>query len=115
SARAALPELPAARAERFESEVGLSADTAELRALPTEDGGVFERGAARAAAAACSAASYGGARAGGGAEPVPLANWVTNELTARLGDEDPQASKVSPAAVAQLVAALASNKGTNAL
>jgi aspartyl-tRNA(Asn)/glutamyl-tRNA(Gln) amidotransferase subunit B len=100
SARAALPELPAARAERFESQLGLSADTAKLLAFRTELADFYEE-----------------ALAGNGPhppEPVPLANWVTNELTARLGDEDPQASKVSPAALARLVGLVSSKKVTNA-
>jgi aspartyl-tRNA(Asn)/glutamyl-tRNA(Gln) amidotransferase subunit B len=97
SARAALPELPAARAQRFESELGLSADTAKLLAFRTEYADFYEE-----------------ALASNGAEPVPLANWITNELTARLGDDDPQTSKVSPAALAQLVGLVASKKVTNA-
>jgi aspartyl-tRNA(Asn)/glutamyl-tRNA(Gln) amidotransferase subunit B len=97
SARAALPELPAARAQRFESELGLSADTAKLLAFRTELADFYEE-----------------ALAADGAEPVPLANWVTNELTARLGEDDPQASKVSPAALAQLVGLVSEKKVTNA-
>ena len=100
SARAALPELPAARARRFESELGLSADTAKLLAFRTELADFYEE-----------------ALAGNGPhppEPVPLANWVTNELTARLGDDDPQSSKVSPAALSQLVGLVADKKVTNA-
>jgi aspartyl-tRNA(Asn)/glutamyl-tRNA(Gln) amidotransferase subunit B len=104
SARAALPELPAARAQRFESELGLSADTAKLLAFRTELADYYEE-------AAAAAKPNGGALC---AEPVPLANWVTNELTARLGDEDPQASKVSPAALAQLVGLVAEKKVSNA-
>jgi aspartyl-tRNA(Asn)/glutamyl-tRNA(Gln) amidotransferase subunit B len=100
SARAALPELPAARAQRFESELGLSADTAKLLAFRTELADFYEE-----------------ALAGNGPhppEPVALANWVTNELTARLGDDDPQQSKVSPAALSQLVGLVADKKVTNA-
>ena len=41
-ARAAMPELPAARAERFERELGLSADSARLLALRAELGDYFE-------------------------------------------------------------------------
>jgi aspartyl-tRNA(Asn)/glutamyl-tRNA(Gln) amidotransferase subunit B len=37
-------------------------------------------------------------------DPQPLANWVCNELVARVGEEDPAASKVEPAALARLVA-----------
>jgi aspartyl-tRNA(Asn)/glutamyl-tRNA(Gln) amidotransferase subunit B len=86
-ARAALPELPAARAERFERELGLSADVAKILAFRSELGDYFEQ-----------------ALAADGAEPQPLANWVTNELTARLGaDADPSQSKVTPDALASLV------------
>ncbi|HMJ37412.1 MAG TPA: Asp-tRNA(Asn)/Glu-tRNA(Gln) amidotransferase subunit GatB [Baekduia sp.] len=88
-ARAALPELPLARAERFERELGLSADSAHLLAFRTELGDFFE-----AALGADGAA----------AEPQPLANWVANELVSRLGaDADPGDSKVAPAALAELV------------
>ena len=47
----------------------------------------------------------GGAGGGGTAPtPQPLANWVCNELVARVGEEDPNASKVRPDALAKLVA-----------
>ena len=39
-----------------------------------------------------------------GALIQPLANWVCNELVARVGEEDPNASKVRPGALAKLVA-----------
>jgi aspartyl-tRNA(Asn)/glutamyl-tRNA(Gln) amidotransferase subunit B len=87
-ARAALPELPAARAERYERELGLSADSAKLLAWRAELGDFFE--------AALTAS------ADGAPEPQPLANWL-NELAARLEVEDPAASKVEPAALATLV------------
>ena len=71
AARAALPELPAARAERFEREIGLSADSAHLLAFRAELGDYFE--AALAAAV----------------DPAPpaqaLANWIAGDLLARLG------------------------------
>jgi aspartyl-tRNA(Asn)/glutamyl-tRNA(Gln) amidotransferase subunit B len=86
-ARAALPELPAARAERFERELGLAPDTARLLAFRSELGDYFEA-----------------ALASDGGPAQPLANWVTNELTARLGaDTDPAQSNVAPAALATLV------------
>ncbi len=34
----------------------------------------------------------------------PLANWVCNELVARVGDADPATTKVAPEALAKLVA-----------
>ncbi len=86
-ARAAMPELPAARRERFERDLGLKADLAKLLAWRTELGDYFEE-----------------ALGAGGGDPVPLANWTTNELVQRLGaDVDPAASKVRPAALAVLV------------
>jgi aspartyl-tRNA(Asn)/glutamyl-tRNA(Gln) amidotransferase subunit B len=85
-ARAALPELPAERAQRFESDLGLPEETAKLLAFRGELGDYFE-----AALAADSA------------DARTLANWVRNELVQRLGDTDPAESKISPQALATLV------------
>jgi aspartyl-tRNA(Asn)/glutamyl-tRNA(Gln) amidotransferase subunit B len=100
-ARAALPELPAQRAERLERDLELPAETARLLSFRTELGDFFE-----AAVAADSAAEGGAVRAEGegGADPRSIANWVTGELVARLGDAGPEDSKVEPAALARLVA-----------
>jgi aspartyl-tRNA(Asn)/glutamyl-tRNA(Gln) amidotransferase subunit B len=100
-ARTALPELPLARAERFERDLGLSADSAHLLAFRTELGDYFE-----------AALGANGAQA---TEPQPLANWVANELVSRLGaDADPAGSKVAPAALAQLVAMVGAKQVTQA-
>jgi aspartyl-tRNA(Asn)/glutamyl-tRNA(Gln) amidotransferase subunit B len=93
-AKAALPELPAARAERFERELGLTADSAKLLAWRAELGDYFE--------AALSA---------DGVEPQPLANWV-NELVARIDVEDPAESNVQPGALATLVGLVSERKVT---
>jgi aspartyl-tRNA(Asn)/glutamyl-tRNA(Gln) amidotransferase subunit B len=93
-AHAALPELPAARAERFERELGLTADSAKLLAWRAELGDYFE--------AALST---------NGVEPQPLANWV-NELVARIDVEDPAESKVQPGALATLVGLVSERKVT---
>src|SRR3954467_1258642 len=85
-ARAALPELPAERAKRFESDLGLPEETAKLLAFRGELGDYFE-----AALAADSA------------DARTLANWVRNELVQRLGDTDPAESKITPEALASLV------------
>jgi aspartyl-tRNA(Asn)/glutamyl-tRNA(Gln) amidotransferase subunit B len=77
AARAALPELPAERAERYEREFGLPAETARLFAFNPEWGTYFEQVEG---------------------EPRTVANWVT-ELRARA--DSPAA--VSPAALAKLV------------
>jgi aspartyl-tRNA(Asn)/glutamyl-tRNA(Gln) amidotransferase subunit B len=86
-ARSALPELPAARASRFE-DLGLSADLAKLFAFRGELGDYYEQVL----------------EADGGASPVTVANWVSTDLVPRLGGEDPAESKVAPAALASLVA-----------
>jgi aspartyl-tRNA(Asn)/glutamyl-tRNA(Gln) amidotransferase subunit B len=86
AARADMPELPAAREERLQ-ELGISPASARQLAWRSELGDYFEA-----------------ALAADGAEAQPLANWVCNELVARVGEDDPAASKVEPAALARLVA-----------
>jgi aspartyl-tRNA(Asn)/glutamyl-tRNA(Gln) amidotransferase subunit B len=89
-ARGALPELPAARRERYVSQVGLSEEAASTLAFQSEYGEYFERALAAA----------------DGASAKSIANWVTGELVASLrqggGEEDPLASKATPEAVAAL-------------
>ncbi len=97
-ARAALPELPAARAGRLESELGLPADTARHLAFRSELGDFFE--------ATVAAGNNGDARS--------LANWVTNELAARIGDADPAQTNVEPAALAGLAAMVAEKEVSRA-
>jgi aspartyl-tRNA(Asn)/glutamyl-tRNA(Gln) amidotransferase subunit B len=96
AARAELPELPAQRAERYERELGLSAGSARQLAFRADLAAYYERGLA----------------AGTDVEPQALANWVTGELVARVGDGDPAASKVEPAALAKLVALLRAKQVT---
>jgi aspartyl-tRNA(Asn)/glutamyl-tRNA(Gln) amidotransferase subunit B len=89
-ARAALGELPADRAQRYEREFGVSADSARLLAFRAELGDYFEAGLATAA------------------DPPPpaqaLANWIAGDLLSRLPeDEDPAESRVRPDALAALV------------
>jgi aspartyl-tRNA(Asn)/glutamyl-tRNA(Gln) amidotransferase subunit B len=87
-AREALPELPAARAERLERDLELPAETARLLAFRFELGDFFESAVA----------------AGGNGAVRTLANWMTNELAARIGDSDPAGTALEPAAFADLVA-----------
>jgi aspartyl-tRNA(Asn)/glutamyl-tRNA(Gln) amidotransferase subunit B len=87
AARDALPELPAARVERYERQLGLSADSARLLAFRADLGAWFER-----------------ALEADPAHPQALAHWVAGELVARIGDADPATSKVAPEALARLVA-----------
>jgi aspartyl-tRNA(Asn)/glutamyl-tRNA(Gln) amidotransferase subunit B len=87
AARVDLPELPADRAQRFERELGLSAESARLLGFRTELGDYFER-----------------ALAADGDDPVTLANWIP-PLIERIGsDQDPADSKVAPESLAALAA-----------
>jgi aspartyl-tRNA(Asn)/glutamyl-tRNA(Gln) amidotransferase subunit B len=89
AARAAIPELPAARAERFEHEFALSAERARELAFRADLADYFERAVSGA---------------GGGASPTDIANWIP-QLVERIGSAaDPGESKVTPEALAGLVA-----------
>jgi aspartyl-tRNA(Asn)/glutamyl-tRNA(Gln) amidotransferase subunit B len=94
AARAEMSELPAARAQRLQRELQLTAESAQLLAFRSELGDYFERALATDADL-----------------PVPaqaLANWVAGELVARLAEgEDPAESKVEPGALAALVGLVA--------
>jgi aspartyl-tRNA(Asn)/glutamyl-tRNA(Gln) amidotransferase subunit B len=97
AAHAALAELPADRAERYEQELGLSAESGRLLAFRVELGEYFEAALAT------------------GVEPAPepqmLANWLAGELTGRLADgQSPADSRVSPQALASLVGLLAAKR-----
>jgi aspartyl-tRNA(Asn)/glutamyl-tRNA(Gln) amidotransferase subunit B len=100
-ARAALPELPARRRERYEAELGLPEVTARQLAFDVELAEYFERALA----------------AGDGPEPRTIANWVTGELVARLreagdGEADPASSNVTPHALATLAGMVESKQVT---
>jgi len=86
AAQAAIGELPSARAERYELELGLGGDAARLLAFRAELGEYFE---ATVAAAGIDHAQQ-------------VANWLA-QLVGRIGDADPGATNVTPAALAQLV------------
>jgi aspartyl-tRNA(Asn)/glutamyl-tRNA(Gln) amidotransferase subunit B len=96
AARQALPELPAARAGRFEREFGLSSERAHELAFRADLGDYFER------------AVSAGRGDGDGARPVDIANWIP-QLVERIGSAtDPATSKVAPeslALIARMVAA----------
>jgi aspartyl-tRNA(Asn)/glutamyl-tRNA(Gln) amidotransferase subunit B len=93
-ARAELPELPAARADRYIGEWDLQPDTAKILAFRGELGDYFESALA----------------GDGGVDAKQLASWVTVELVPRLGDAEPQESRVEPGALAQLVAMVTDKK-----
>ncbi len=96
-ARAALPELPAERAQRLELQVGLTADTARLFAFRVELGDYLEAALAAAADPAPSAQA--------------LANWISGELLRRLPDgQELGEGLVTPAALATLVGLLAAKR-----
>jgi aspartyl-tRNA(Asn)/glutamyl-tRNA(Gln) amidotransferase subunit B len=93
AARSALPELPAARATRFERELGLSSERAHELAFRPELADYFER--------ALSAAR--GDADGNGAGPTEIANWIPL-LVERIGPAaDPAESKVAPESLAMIV------------
>jgi aspartyl-tRNA(Asn)/glutamyl-tRNA(Gln) amidotransferase subunit B len=87
AAKAELPELPAARAERFASQFGLTPERARELAFRSELANFYEAAVAAAA----------------GADPVAIANWL-QALVERLGEgADPANSKVTPAGFSALV------------
>jgi aspartyl-tRNA(Asn)/glutamyl-tRNA(Gln) amidotransferase subunit B len=88
AARSELPELPAARAERFSAEMGLPAERARDLAFRPELADYFE--------AALGAVP--------GTDPVALSNWIPPLVERLETGADPSASKVTPAALAELVA-----------
>ncbi len=96
-AREALPELPAARIERYE-EMGLAGDVALTLATDPETAAYFESTDAAA----------------GGVEAKVTANWVTGELAAALRQAEVEGgatdSKVSPEGLAALVALVQEKK-----
>jgi aspartyl-tRNA(Asn)/glutamyl-tRNA(Gln) amidotransferase subunit B len=101
-ARESLPELPAARAERYREQMGLAADVAALLAADPETATYFEQVLKEA----------------GAVEPKVVANWVTGELAAALrqdgGEESAAESKVEPTALAALIAMVAEKKVSHA-
>ena len=97
AAREAMPELPAQRAERYERDLKLSADSAQRLAFHNELADFFD-----AALAA-------------NADPAPpaqaLANWVLADLASRLGEgENPGSSRVLPGALASLAGLVAAKR-----
>jgi aspartyl-tRNA(Asn)/glutamyl-tRNA(Gln) amidotransferase subunit B len=124
AAHADMPELPLARLERFERELGLTAESARLLAFRPELGDYFEQalaagpapaGATGAGVADSAAPAQAPAQAppasGRAAPPAQtLANWVTGELASRLGEASPADSPLSPAALASLCGMLAAKR-----
>jgi len=92
-ARAALPELPAARAERLAEE--LPAEVARLLAFRTELGDFYEA-----------------ALAADPTHPRQLANWTVNDLIGALGDRDPADTSLEPADFARLVGMVADKQAS---
>jgi aspartyl-tRNA(Asn)/glutamyl-tRNA(Gln) amidotransferase subunit B len=89
-ARAALPELPARRRERYEADLGLPPDAARQLAFDAELAEYFER--------ALEAAD--------GAEPRTIALWVTGELIAMV-----ESRRVTTGAARQVLATLVAEGG----
>ncbi|MHB8658218.1 MAG: Asp-tRNA(Asn)/Glu-tRNA(Gln) amidotransferase subunit GatB [Solirubrobacteraceae bacterium] len=92
AARRAIPELPGDRAARLQADLGLSAERASELAYRTELADFYEQ--------ALSAGIVGDRTV----DPLALANWMQG-LVERIGsDVDPATSRVSPSALAALVA-----------
>jgi aspartyl-tRNA(Asn)/glutamyl-tRNA(Gln) amidotransferase subunit B len=88
AARADMSELPADRAERYERELGLTAESAHMLAFRSWLGEFFEAALLVQADVAVQM----------------LANWVTVELASRLDDGlDPAQGRLTPQALARLV------------
>jgi aspartyl-tRNA(Asn)/glutamyl-tRNA(Gln) amidotransferase subunit B len=97
AARAALPELPEQRRERYASELGIDAATARVLADDAELGSFFDEALA----------------AGAGAEPRVVADWVTGQLVAasrEAGSEHPTSTRASATAVAEVAAMVADKR-----
>jgi aspartyl-tRNA(Asn)/glutamyl-tRNA(Gln) amidotransferase subunit B len=86
AAKAALSELPAERAQRFQRELGLSADSAQQLAFRAELGDFFEAALAVRADPARVRPQRGCAPEGGAPPAQTLANWVSGELATRLDE-----------------------------
>jgi aspartyl-tRNA(Asn)/glutamyl-tRNA(Gln) amidotransferase subunit B len=100
AAGAEVPELPAARATRFERELGLSSERAHELAFRPELADYFER----ALSASRSDAD------GNGAGPAEIANWIPL-LVERIGPAaDPAKSKVAPESLAMIVRMVAARE-----
>ncbi|MFW6341577.1 MAG: Asp-tRNA(Asn)/Glu-tRNA(Gln) amidotransferase subunit GatB [Halothiobacillaceae bacterium] len=99
--RAELPELPEAKAARYQAEYGLSAYDAGVLTATREMAGYFEAVVARA----------------GSAHAKLCANWVMGDLAARLNRDEVsiEDSPVTPEALAGLVARIADNTLSNKL
>jgi aspartyl-tRNA(Asn)/glutamyl-tRNA(Gln) amidotransferase subunit B len=96
TAQAALPELPAARAERFERDFGLPAERARELAFRRELADYFERAVQ--------------SPDGGPQNAVVIANWMP-QLVERIGsDADPAESRVTPEALATLARMVAAKE-----
>jgi aspartyl-tRNA(Asn)/glutamyl-tRNA(Gln) amidotransferase subunit B len=103
AARADMTELPADRAERYQRELGLSAESAQLLAFRGGLGDYFDAALAAHAVSSPDGESAPPAQA--------LANWVTVELASRLDDGiEPADARVTPQALAQLVQLVSSKQ-----
>jgi aspartyl-tRNA(Asn)/glutamyl-tRNA(Gln) amidotransferase subunit B len=118
AASAELPELPTARAARFERDLGLPRDRARELAFRGELGDYFERALAEAASlgaadgtqSPANGVEHDGSDGPGRAAAVEFANWIPL-LVERIGsDHDPAQSRVPPDSFAALVTMVRNNE-----
>jgi aspartyl-tRNA(Asn)/glutamyl-tRNA(Gln) amidotransferase subunit B len=120
-ARLSLVKLPADRAQRFEHELGVSAEGARLLAFRAELGDYFEDALAASAdppartppdpSRLLTFTLASPAPAAPSVSPQALANWISGELVPRLEEgEDPASSRVRPGALATLVGLVAAKR-----
>jgi len=96
-AQDSLPELPAARASRYEEEFGLASELAQRLAFNGDLGDLFEATAAVR---------------GAGSDPKLVATWVNGEVSSRVEEGSDQT--VEPEALAELLGLLEDDKITTA-
>jgi aspartyl-tRNA(Asn)/glutamyl-tRNA(Gln) amidotransferase subunit B len=97
-ARESLPELPAARAERYRDELKLEPEQARHLASDPDLAGYFEE--------TCADAGADPDPQPNGVEPRVVANWITGDLIAELRRHDLEEDFASPTVPAQSLAPL---------
>jgi len=94
--RATLPELPAARRDRYEADLGLRPDVVKVLVADRAAAVLFE------------------ATVAAGADPAAAANWITQDLAGLQNRSGGQPSKVTAAHIADLIRLVAADEVSGA-